>query len=201
MSKFKTVGQYMERRKRVEKILRIILFLLLVGVTSLFVIAIVTGDVKFLLMWMLSLFAVGIYAVPYVDRYVPFLINRKWLKRMKLLNIADDMMLAEPTLPKSKIYCEKNVIFCEKFGVVIPFEQIAWGYIYQRRVNGINVDKPINLHTKSGKRIPVYAHKKELEILLLCIVKNAPNAIFGYGKEQKKLYKSLLDGYKQKEED
>ncbi len=200
MRKDITVGEYMKRRRKTEIALRTILFMLIAAIASLFILAIYTGNYDFLVTGILLFFPVVIYSIVYADRNVPFLKNRKWLNKIGLEHIADDMQLSEPITLKSKIYCGEKVIFAKKFGVIVPYDQIAWMYRYQRRVNGITVEKYISLHTKSGKKIPIYTKLKEFEenekIVFEHVIKKCPNLLIGYGKEQKQDYKRVVKGYK-----
>jgi len=118
--------------------------------------------------------------------------NRKWLKKLGYEHIADDMLIDNPIMPDSRIYCGEKAIFSAKFGLVIPYVEIAWVYMCRHSVNGFNVDNHLNLHTKSGKKILVYAKKNEFKILMLCIASKVPGVIAGYGNEQKLKYKALL---------
>lgn len=193
MRKDITVGEYMERRRKLEIALRILLFMLIASVAALFILG-------FSIAGILLFFPVVIYSIVYADRNVPFLKNRKWLEKIDSANIADDMKLGEPITRKSKIYCGEKVIFSKKFGVIVPYEQIAWMYRCNHRVNGITIEKYLCLYTKSGKKIPIYAKLKEFKenekTIFDHVINKCPNLLIGYGKEQKRDYKRIVKEHK-----
>ena len=194
MSDFKTIGEYFEKRKKVEIVLRAIFILALTVMTLLIVFSAIMKKTNLFVTWIMLLFPVAAFSFVYLDKYIPYISNRKWLKSIGCENIADNMLISDPISAKSKIYCGTNIIFAAKFGVIIPYEQIAWVYVFNRKLYGINIESSLIVHTKTGKKIPVYAKERDCEtIIFTYLLKRCPDLILGYGKEQKERYVKLKE--------
>jgi len=131
---------------------------------------------------------VGVYLIVFQN----FMSSVKWLKRRGLENIADDIILERPTLPRSKIYCGRNALFCKKPCAIIPYADIAWTYLYERRAYGFAVEKAVIIFTKDGKKFSLRSNPDEFKWLLEnYIIANSPDLVIGYGAAQKAKYKQF----------
>ena len=140
--------------------------------------------------------ALWISGVVYLASFMLFTSNVKWLKEKGIEDVADDIILERPTLPRSKIYCGQKALFCKKPCAIIPYAEIAWVHLYERRAYGIAVEKAVIVYTKDGKRFSLNSNADEFRWLLEnYIIKKCPNIIIGYGAEQKALYKQLNPQY------
>ncbi len=136
--------------------------------------------------------ALWISGVIYLVSYMPFTSSVKWLKSKKMENVADDIILESPTLPRSKIYCGQKALFCKKPCVIIPYSEIVWVHLHETRAYGIAVEKAVVVYTKDGKKFSLNSNADEFKWLLEhYIIPNSPNIILGYGAEQKARYKQL----------
>lgn len=119
--------------------------------------------------------------------------NLKWLKEKGIEHIADDISLEQPTLPRSKIYCGRQSFFCKKPCAIIPYSEVAWVYLYERKFYGIiTMEKSVIIYTKDGKRFAVSWRDDEFKWLLEnFIIRYSPNVVLGFGAEQKKRYREL----------
>ncbi len=133
-----------------------------------------------------------IFVVVYFAAFHPFKVSMSLLKQKGIEHIADDINLQQPTLPSSKIYCGQYALFCKKPFIIIPYSEMAWVYLYERKTYGITVEKAIIVHTKTGKRFALKSNVDEFQWLLQNFVAaQSPNIIIGYGKQQKKRYLEL----------
>ncbi len=134
----------------------------------------------------------------YANKYMQLSKSIKLLQSKGMENIADDIVLDKPTLPRSKIYCGQKAMFSKKPCLILPYEEIAWVYVHKDNMYGITVSKSVVVHTKSGKHYTLSADIDEFQWLLEnYIVKNSVNVIIGYGTEQKQKYKTLFPVVKQ----
>lgn len=128
----------------------------------------------------------------YLVAYLPFTSSVKWLKSRGLENVADDIILERPTLPRSKIFCGQRALFSKKPCALIPYAEIAWVHLYERRMYGIAVEKAVIIYTKDGKKFSLNANADEFRWLLeKYIIPSSPNIVIGYGAAQKARYKQL----------
>lgn len=135
----------------------------------------------------LLLYVIGLI---YLIGYLPFVRSVKWLRQKGLEDVADDINSDKPTLPRSRIFCGQKALFSKKPHVILPYSQIAWVYLYERRSYGIVVEKAVIVFTKDGRKYSLNADAEEFKWMLkLYIIPNAPGVILGYGAEQKHLYK------------
>lgn len=136
-------------------------------------------------------YAVLALGLIYFIAWLPFANSIKRLQQMGLENIADDIDPKTPTLPRSKLFCGQRAFFCKKPYVIIPYAQVAWVYLYERKAYGvITVEKAVILFTKDGHKYTLRADTNEFKWLLEnYIILHAPQIVLGYGARQKKLYK------------
>lgn len=183
--------ELIEKKFHSAKVFRIILLLLLLLSIGTFVAMGFAEHMEPLIgPAMLFLNAFWISGVVYYAKFYPILSSVKWLAQIGLPNVADDIILEQPTLPQSKIFCGYYALFSKKTCVIIPYGQIAWAHLYERRTYGITVEKAVILYTKDGKKFSLNADVDEFKWLLEnYIIPQSPNIILGYGAEQKKRFK------------
>lgn len=193
------MGEFIERKLRSALVFRIILLLVLVAAIGSFVAMTLVEDVETIIApLVLSIMALWICGIIYLVSFMPFTRSVKWLKSKELEHVADDIVLDRPTLPRSKIYCGQRALFSKKPCAIIPYAEIAWVYLYERRTNGIVVERSVIINTKDGKRFALNANFDEFKWLLdNYILKHVPDLIIGYGAEQKARYQQLKQNYAQ----
>ena len=187
------MSEFIEKKLRSAKAFRIYLLVLLISTVGSFISMRSIDDVEVVIApIMLSTNALWISGVIYLASYMPFTSSIKWLKKKGMENIAEDIILERPTLPRSKIYCGQRALFCKKPCAIIPYSEIAWVHLYERRAYGIAVEKAVIVYTKDGKKFSLNSNADEFQWLLEnYIVKISPNIIIGYGAEQKARYKQI----------
>lgn len=187
------MSEFIEKKLRSAKAFRIYLLVLLIVTIGSFVSMGFIDDVEIVIApIMLSTNALWISGVIYLASYMPFTGSVKWLKSKGMENVADDIILERPTLPRSKIYCGQRALFCKKPCAIIPYAEIAWVHLYERRAYGIAVEKAVIVYTKDGRKFSLNSNADEFKWLLeKYIIPNSPNIIIGYGAEQKARYKQL----------
>ena len=187
------MSEFIEKKLRSAKAFRIYLLVLLILTICSFVsLGFVEEMETMIAPSMLLANALWISGVIYLASYIPFTSSVKWLKEKGMENVADDIILERPTLPRSKIYCGQRALFCKKPCAIIPYSEIAWVHLYERRAYGIAVEKAVIVYTKDGKKFSLNSNADEFQWLLEnYIVKHSPNLIIGYGAEQKARYKQL----------
>ena len=101
----------------------------------------------------------------------------------------------------ARTYLTKNYIinFNGAF-TAIPYQNIIWVYKYEYRQNGLKTQQNIRIMTKDGKTHVVAnltgLTKKAKDVfdeILETIVKNSPNALIGYTKENKDKVKEKIE--------
>ena len=198
MQKYATLFEYIQQKRRTEKIWR---FLLLVSTAAYIIfaaLALITDEDHYLKIFMITWIPQIFFFSVYLAKYLNFILNQKWLKKIGQENIADTLSLESPTFPKTKLYCGKEALFCQRSNAIIPYEQMIWAYKYQHSINGIVVEKSIRVHTKSGKMFTLYIDPYYFsELMHDYICSHAiPYLIMGYGKEHKAHYKKMVKEYK-----
>ena len=152
----------------------------------------------------LSLFTVFLIAlwtigVLYVSHYFTFKKTLKTLREKGLEDVVNDIDLEKPIFPKSKIFCGEKALFSKEPWVIIPYSEIAWTYMYERRTNGILVERSMIIHTKENVKYAFKADEVIFKFLLIShIIKNSPDVIVGYGAEQKAAYGKICPEYIEK---
>lgn len=128
----------------------------------------------------------------YIVSFNPTIKNVKWLSKKGMENIADDIILEKPTLPKTKIYCGRKAFYSKKPNVIIPYSEIAWVHLFEQRAYGIPVQKSVIIYTKDGIKFSLKSDENEVKWLLSnYLMPNSPNLIIGYGAAQNARYKAL----------
>lgn len=185
--------EFIEKKLRTAKTFRIYLLVLLIVTIGSYVSMGFIDDVETIIApIMLSTSALWISGIIYFVSYMPFTSSVKWLKSKGMEDVADDIVLERPTLPRSKIYCGQRALFSKKPCAIIPYAEIAWVHLYERRAYGIAVEKAVIVYTKDGKKFSLNSNADEFKWLLEnYIIPNSPNIIIGYGAEQKARYKQL----------
>ena len=131
--------------------------------------------------------------IVYLVGYLPFGRSIRYLERKGLEYIADDIELDTPTLKKSKIYCGKRGFYSKKSNLIIPYEDIAWAYVYKRKSYGITVGRSVLIYMRDGKKFSLEASADDFKWLLANYVFAAsPDVITGYGAEQIKRLRALF---------
>ncbi len=194
------MSELIEKKIKSAKVFRICLIALLVLAVGSFVVMGFLDNIEVVITpAMLFMNAFWISGVVYYASIHPFMSSIKWLESMGLQNVADDILLDRPTLPRSKIYCGQQALFCKKPCAIIPYAQIAWVHLYESRAYGIAVEKAVIIYTKAGKKFALNSNVDEFKWLLEnYIIVHSPSVIIGYGAEQKARYKQLMQANKQK---
>ncbi len=108
----------------------------------------------------------------------------KWMRKNFSSEIASDVVLDKPMLPKSKIFCGSKSFFVKNGFYVIPYGAVQWVY-----ENKMSILPYYFLHLTGGKKLTVYADKDEFKWLLQNYIKPAsPEIIIGYGQAQQRAY-------------
>ena len=153
-------------------------------------------DIDYMGIYFLLFFALVISGYVYLISFQPIVKSAKCIEIAGLENTVDDIP-ANPTLPKSKIYCGSKAFFSKKPFTVIPYSEIAWVYMQVNKAYGITVAKQVHIYCRNGKHFILRADVEEIKWLLEnCLLKFNPNIIIGYGFEQKKQYKAVKNTYK-----
>lgn len=195
--------ELLEKKKNAAKIFTAVLGLC-TALTFLFIVlslseslAEETKDSLFLV-GLLSLYTTLILYIIWVVKYIGVFSIEKRLKKRELEHTMDDINLAQPVLPKSKIYCGSKALFSKKPFTILPYSEIAWVYIEVRKLYGlIPIAKSTNILTADGKRFILKADVDEFKWLLENhLVRMNPNMIIGFGEQQKQRYKAVKAAYK-----
>lgn len=186
------MNEFIEKKLRTAKVFRIYLLGLLITTIGSFVSMGVIDDVGLVMVLIaFSTSTLGVSGIIYLALYMPFTGSMKWLKGKGMENVADDIILERPTLPRSKIYCGQRALFCKETNVIIPYAEIAWVYLYVR-TSSIVVEKTVIVYTKDGRKFSLSYNADEYNWLLAkYFIPNASDIIIGFGAEQKALYKQL----------
>lgn len=152
-------------------------------------------DIDYMGIYFLLFFALVISGYVYLISFQPIVKSAKCIEIAGLENTVDDIP-ANPTLPKSKIYCGSKAFFSKKPFTVIPYSEIAWVYMQVNKAYGITVAKQVHIYCRNGKHFILRADVEEIKWLLEnCLLKFNPNIIIGYGFEQKKQYKAIKNQF------
>ena len=184
------MSAFLEKKIKSAKVFRISLLVIAVlWIGSFLVMPHLEFEVYYPMVMLLTT-AVIICGIVYLASYMPFVSSVKWLENKGLENVTDDIILDRPTLPRSKIYCGQRALFSKKPCAIIPYAQIAWVYLYERRAYGIAVEKAVIIYTKDGKKFALNSNADEFRWLLEnYIIVHSPDIVIGYGAEQKARYK------------
>lgn len=187
------MSDFIEKKLKSVQAFRIYLLVLLIFTLCSFIaIGFVEETEPMILTAILLTAVLLISGILYLGLFTPFMHSIKMLRSKGMENIAEDITLDRPTLPRSKIYCGQRALFCKKPCTIIPYSEIAWVHLYERQAYGIAVDKAIIVYTKEGKKFSLNANADEFQWLLEnYIAKNSPNLIVGYGAEQNARYLQL----------
>lgn len=181
--------KFIDKKVKSARIYRIfLLILLLMFVCSFFIIPHVDSDIP-LMVASVSVISLILFSLIYYLLFHLYAYNFKWLIRNGYENIADDIDLTKPTLPRSGIYCGENALFSKKSKLIMPYSEMAWLYLYRQNLNGINIENSIIINTTDGKCFHLYHKGNEFNWLMVnYIMSKKPDVIVGFGSEQKKRY-------------
>lgn len=185
--------ELIEKKMRTARILRIALpVLAALWVCSLIMMSKLEFAVGYPLV-MLLMTGLIVCGIVYLTGYMPLVSSVKWLEKKDLSDVANDISLEKPALQRSKIYCGQKAFFCKKPCTIIPYREVAWVYLYERRLYGvIAVEKAVVIFTRDGKKFSLNANADEFKWLLEShIIPHSPDVVLGYGVEQERRYKQL----------
>lgn len=187
------MNELVEKKVRSAKVFRICLLILLaLAIASFAAMGVVDKMEVVILPAMLFLNALWICGVLYYAKMHPLMSSIKWLERLGASNVVEDIPVDAPTLPKSKIHCGRWALFSKKPCAIIPYAQVAWVHLYERRAYGVAVEKAIIIYAKDGRKFALNADEYEFRWLLEnYIIPQSPDIIIGYGAEQKARFKQL----------
>lgn len=190
--------ELLTKKRRGFKIFSIFSIVIVVATLSCpFLFAATESDAVFGLMMVLTFAAFALYIV-FFNSFYNFCLSDKMLKKNGMENIADDVSLEQPTLPKSKIYCGKYALCSKKPVLVIPYSEIAWVYVNVQKLYGVvTVSKTVVIACRNGRRFSLKADMDEFQWLLQTyLLKVNPNIIVGFGRDQQKAFKQVCKDYK-----
>ena len=193
--------EFIEKKTGSAKVFRVVLLVItLLWVCSFFLTPFLEFAVYYPVVMLLTLAVITCWII-YIVAWMPIVRSVKWLRGKGMENVADDIALDAPTLPRSKIYCGQRALLCKKPCTVIPYSEIAWVHLYERKLYGIiTVEKAIIVYTNDGKKFSLNSDVDEFKWLLEnYIIPNSPNIIVGYGNAQKARYKQLTQSQRIKE--
>lgn len=134
----------------------------------------------------------GMVLIRYLAVVLPFVRSVKHLEQLGLREAAENIPLANPTLPRSKIYCGEKAFYTKKDNRIILYSEIAWVYIYERTTYGITVEKTAIFRMKNGKQYSLQITTDDLSWLLNTIIApNSPQLLVGYKAEHKARYEQM----------
>ena len=129
----------------------------------------------------------------YFRYYCQFAKNMKWLNKRFMENVADDISLERPTLPRSVIYCGQKAFYSDKYNLIIPYEDIIWIYGFIQILYFIPIRKFFVIRTLDGKKFKLRANSDEVTWLIdNRIIQNSPFLIVGHGKEQEERFEQYM---------
>ena len=179
--------EYIERKIKAEKAIRISMIVVLLGIP--FLITVLDENLYPVLVLSYGAF-IWTMIFMYPIKYLPWAKVSGELKNYDWKDLVSDIDLDKPTLPKSKIHCGRKAFYSQKSGMVIPYHQTAWIYYKVQRSFGLVVDKTVVIYTRSGTKFLLKADDNEFIWLLEnLIVPFSPGVVIGFGSEQKKRYK------------
>ncbi len=189
--------ELIQKKTKSAKIFRTCLIVVAILCILLFLLGPYIGDEELISVIMFYLFfALTVFVCVYLKSFHPFMKSIKWLRKKGLEHIADDIPLANTTLPKSKIYCGAQAFFTKKSRVIIPYAEVAWVYYHSSSVNRISVRECFEVFCRDGQHFVLNADKNELQWLLVNVIsKFSPNLIVGYGRQQQQMYNRIKNDY------
>lgn len=187
------MSDFIEKKFKSDKVFRICLLILLILTIVAYTSMGFVEEIELVIIpATLMANALWISGVIYFTSFLPFLNSVKRLKVKGLESLIEDISLERPTLPRSKIYCGQRAFFCKKPCAIIPYSEVAWVYLYERRAYGIAVEKSVIIYTKDGKKCALNSNSDEFKWLLEnYIIPQSPSIVIGYGAEQKARYAQL----------
>ena len=77
----KTVGEFIEKRLKREKVWRLIIIALFAGMVILAVYSLIFDNPNFIIAFIFALYPSVGFLIFYANKYIPTLTNQKWLKK------------------------------------------------------------------------------------------------------------------------
>ncbi len=118
--------------------------------------------------------------------------SKKYAARIDLENFDNDIF----DLPASKTVFGKEVFYCAKTGVVLPYSMVAWVYVHQINTYGDAILRQLAVRCRDGRSAFLNIPDEEIVPLIKCISEKCSDLIIGYGTEQNEEYKKLVCEFK-----
>ena len=190
--------EFIDKKLKRAKVFRICLWVLLALFPFSIAALIVWGMAAY--GWFSLLLMALVIGIPvYFAKCHPFTVCIKGLQEKGQETIADDIIPEETTYGRSKICCGKKAMLCKKPLLLLAYKEIAWVYLYERRVNFITVEKAVIIHTKDGRKCSIQADAEEFKWLMeRYVLPHNPRLIVGYGRDQEEAYLAMNPMAKEK---
>lgn len=191
--------EFFEKRKKLLVILSSITVLFLILTIVFIALASKAEDDNVYLLYILiSMYVALGFFIATVVKCNGVIFTDRYLKKRGLEHVLNDINLAQPNLPKSKIYCGSMAFFSKKPFSVVPYNDIAWIYVTNQKLYGVvTISKTTNIYMTNGKHLVLTCDVDEFRWFLEnYLMRVNPNIILGYGVQQKQRYKAVKDAYK-----
>ena len=182
-----------EKKLKKGKVLKCIMITNIV-ITVLFVTLGVILDIDPLLACGLIFFAIAIpTAMTYIEFFHPLCKSVKYLYKLGLQEVLNEIKTTEFNLPRSKIYMGQRAFFAKSPATIIPYTMVVWVYIQTTTYFGsITTDENVIICCRDGESFKIRADRNELPTLLQAVNKFSPDLIVGYGIDQIKQYDLII---------
>lgn len=180
------MSEFIEKKFRAVNVFRLLLLVLSVLIIAFSVMIGFMGRVEELILLLtMSICGLLILGASYLISFRYFVECVRWLENKGLKNIVYDIGLERPTLPRSQIYCGRKAFFCRKPWVILPYAEIAWGYVREQYGAFGIVAKSVIVYTKDGRSFSLDSNEDEFRWLLEnYIVKHSPEVLWGSGQKE-----------------
>ena len=132
-------------------------------------------------------------SIAYIEYFHQLHKSVKYLYKLGLQDVANDIKTTEFNLPVSNIYMGKRAFFAKKPATIIPYTMVVWVYIQTIKYMGvIPIDEKVIVCCRDGKSFEIRANRNELPILLRMVNLFSPDLIVGYGANQIKQYDLII---------
>ena len=199
-----TMQEFMEKKRKTAAVLKTWLPLLFAAIAGAYVAVFTLVEqpehVLYLSLLLLCI-ATGWWCafVFYIAQVLPLLRCMRDLEQRGIDYDVYNIDLRQPSFPQTTVYCGQRALLCKKpQALIVPYADILWAYLYERKVYGITVEQKVVVYTKQGKRFWLDIKSDQFQMLLTRFVqKEAPNVILGYGAEQKARYRQVCPQFVQ----